>query len=161
MLDSDGSIKVIDFGATKKLNNRTAQVYYGKFGYAPLEQSLGEGQGPWTDVYGICATMYCMITGEIPVDAFRRSMNEPLVPITDYGIPMDQRIAVAIMKGMNMATADRQQYMGQLRRSLYGLNAEEISKKNEPVYFPTINTQMLYDKKNRLFCHKITSFHDL
>ena len=50
-----------------------------------------------------------MITGDIPVDAFRRSMNEPLVPITDYNIPIDQRIADAIMKGMNMATADRQQ----------------------------------------------------
>lgn len=149
MLDSDGSIKVIDFGATKKLNNRTAQVYFGKFGYAPLEQMVGEGQGPWTDVYGICATMYCMITGDIPTDAFRRSMNEPLTPITDYNIQIDQRIADAIMKGMNMQCADRQQDMGQLRRSLYGFSAEEMNKKNEPVYFPTINTQMLYDKKNR------------
>ncbi|MCQ2518270.1 MAG: serine/threonine protein kinase [Lachnospiraceae bacterium] len=33
MLDADGSIKVIDFGATKKLSNRTSQVYFGKFGY--------------------------------------------------------------------------------------------------------------------------------
>ena len=73
MLDSDGSIKVIDFGATKKLSNRTAQVYYGKFGYAPLEQSLGEGQGPWTDVYGICATMYCMIT---PDEESQKILND-------------------------------------------------------------------------------------
>lgn len=148
MLDTDGTIKVIDFGATKRLNNRTAQVYFGKFGYAPLEQMLGEGQGPWTDVYGICATLYCMITGDIPTDAFQRSMNEKLTPITDYDIEIDRRIADAIMKGMSMECADRQQDMGTLRRSLYGMKAEEMNK-NEPVFFPTINTKMLYDKKNR------------
>lgn len=149
MLDSDGSIKVIDFGATKKLNNnKTAQVYFGKFGYAPLEQMLGEGQGPWTDVYGICATLYCMITGDIPTDAFQRSMNEPLTPITDYNINIDSRIADAIMKGMSMECKDRQQDMGMLRRTLYGMTSSEMVK-NEPVYYPTVNTKMLYDKKNR------------
>ena len=150
MLDSDGSIKVIDFGATKKLNNnKTAQVYFGKFGYAPLEQMLGEGQGPWTDVYGICATLYSMITGDIPTDAFQRSMNEPLTPITDYSnINIDMRVADAIMKGMSMKCADRQQDMGMLRRSLYGVKSSDMVK-NEPVYYPTVNTKMLYDKKNR------------
>lgn len=150
MLDNDGSIKVIDFGATKKLSNRTAQVYFGKFGYAPLEQMLGEGQGPWTDVYGICATLYCMITGDIPTDSFQRSMDEKLVPITDYNIPMDPRISTAIMKGLEMDAKDRQQDMGQLKRALYGVSVNEAASTAAPqVFYPQSDASMLYDKKNK------------
>lgn len=151
MLDADGSIKVIDFGATKKLSNRTSQVYFGKFGYAPLEQMVGEGQGPWTDVYGICATLYCMITGDIPTDSFQRSMDEKLVPITDYNIPMETRISDAIMKGLEMECKDRQQDMGQLRRSLYGvqMDSAEAAGKATQVFFPQSDASMLYDKRNQ------------
>lgn len=149
MLDNDGSIKVIDFGATKKLSNKTAQVYFGKFGYAAIEQMLGEGQGPWTDVYGICATLYCMITGDIPTDAYTRSQGEEeLIPITDFGIPIEKRVADAIMKGLSMECLDRQQDMGHLKRSLYGVKVA----KEEPadsVSFPKANALMLYDVKNR------------
>lgn len=150
MLDDDGSIKVIDFGATKKLSNKTAQIYFGKFGYAPLEQMKGEGQGAWTDVYGICATMYCMITGDIPTDAFQRSMDEPLVPITDYGIPIEKRVADAIMKGLSMDCTDRQQDMGQLKRSLYGNKPKEESNNvTYKVETPNSDSRMLYDRKNK------------
>ena len=149
MLDKDGSIKVIDFGATKKLSNKTAQIYFGKFGYAPLEQMVGEGQGPWTDVYGICATMYCMITGDIPTDAFERSQNEPLMHIADYGIPMERRIADAIMRGLSMECKDRQQDMGQLKRHLYGQKINKEFAESYEIQYPQGNALMMYDKKNR------------
>ncbi|GEM_PF-1676796 len=150
MLDNDGSIKVIDFGATKKLSNRTAQVYFGKFGYAPLEQMLGEGQGPWTDVYGICATLYCMITGDIPTDAFQRSQGEDIVPLTDYDIDIPNRVIKAIHKGMSMECQDRQQDMEQLHKDLYGVRADSIQKTTEPeMIFPEGDSSMLYDRANK------------
>ena len=149
MLDNDGTIKVIDFGATKKLSNKTEQIYFGKFGYAPLEQMMGENQGPWTDVYGICATMYCMITGDIPTDAYERSQNEPLTHIADYNVPMEKRVSDAIMKGMAMEPADRFQDMGMLKRALYGVKKSEAEKEPQAVTYPTISTKMLYDRANR------------
>ena len=149
MLDDDGSIKVIDFGATKKLNNKTGQIYFGKFGYAPLEQMLGEGQGPWTDVYGICATLYCMITGDIPTDAYQRSQGEPLIPMEDFGISLDQRIVDAITKGLSMDPKDRQQDMGQLARSLYGVKVTSKEDDTTQVVFPTFDSSMLYDRRNQ------------
>lgn len=147
MMDSDGSIHVIDFGATKKMSNKTSQIYFGKFGYAPLEQMTGINQGPWTDVYGICATMYCMITGDIPTDSYARSEGEPLADILSYNVPIPSRISNAIMKGMSMECADRQQDMGMLHRALYGEKIENTPA--QTVTFPTINTKMLYDRKNR------------
>lgn len=145
MLDDDGSIKVIDFGATKKLNNKTSQIYFGKFGYAPLEQMLGEGQGPWTDVYGICATMYCMITGDIPTDSYQRSLNEPLAHISEYGIPMERRISDSIMRGLSMECKDRPQDMGQLRKQMYG---QKVKKESSELKSQD-KVSMIYDRKNR------------
>ncbi len=149
MLDTDGSIKVIDFGATKKLNNATAQVYFGKFGYAPLEQMVGTGQGPWTDVYGICATLYCMITGDIPTDAFQRSMGEPLTPLSEYNIPIEKSVEDAIMKGLSMETIDRQQDMGQLRRALYGTRTRIVTSEDAESGFPL--AIMIRDKNKRVW----------
>ncbi len=65
MMDEDGSIKLIDFGGSRKMGVANQQVFLGKWGFAPLEQMLSKlsEQGPWTDIYGICATLYCMMTG--------------------------------------------------------------------------------------------------
>ena len=76
MVMSDGSLKLIDFGAAKA-NSVVAEATYSivlKQGYAPVEQySRGGKQGPWTDVYGLCATIYECITGKI----LRRQRREP------------------------------------------------------------------------------------
>ena len=43
-------------------------------GYAPIEQYTGkpDSQGPWTDIYGLAATLYRAITGRPPNDAVER-----------------------------------------------------------------------------------------
>ena len=46
---------------------------FGSEGYAAPEQSQADGDiGPWTDVYGLAATMYRCVTGRIPVPATQR-----------------------------------------------------------------------------------------
>ena len=44
-------------------------------GYAPIEQyyARGQEQGPWTDIYGLGATLYRAIAGVPPIDAIERS----------------------------------------------------------------------------------------
>ena len=82
---------LIDFGSARqphpgRSGELTAIV---SRGYAPFEQYEAGNehrQGPWTDIYGLAATMYHAITGGAPADALTRGLcllngdPDPLVP---------------------------------------------------------------------------------
>ena len=72
----DGSPVLLDFGAARKTDDgpRTLTILVAP-GYAPIEQyySSSTEQGPWTDMYGIGATLYRAVAGVAPIDAIERS----------------------------------------------------------------------------------------
>ncbi len=86
------------------------------FPFHPLEQYSREGrQGPYTDVYALCATMYYAITGVVPPLAIERNIDETLLePISAYGVPIAKSAEAAILHGMALKSSDRTQTMEQL-----------------------------------------------
>ena len=142
MVLPDGRIKLMDFGAARdytKFGEKTLSIVL-KPGYAPPEQYQTHGiQGPWTDIYALCATMYKCITGENPPDAIERVMDDHLKKISAFGIPVLPQIEEAIIKGMSVAAKDRYQNVGDFCEDLYGgyeersvLGAEESQSQVEP-----------------------------
>ena len=133
MMDEDGAVKLIDFGGSKKLGFNNQQVFLGKWGFAPLEQMLSRisEQGPWTDIYGICATLYCMMTGDVPQSSYERNEKDELIDISQYTISIDKKIAHAIMKGLCMSPQDRQQSIDELYKNLYGHYPDEKNTTQE------------------------------
>ena len=134
MLMKNGSIKILDFGGAREFasqDGRSMSVLV-KHGYAPEEQYRSRGdQGPWTDVYALCATMYRCITGEIPPNALDRLYQDELKPISSFGETCPKYIEKAITKGLNVRKDGRYQSMEELYESLY-----KVQKKPEKVPKP-------------------------
>ena len=141
MVLPDGRIKLMDFGAARdytEFGEKSLSIVL-KPGYAPPEQYQTHGvQGPWTDIYALCATMYKCITGENPPDAIDRLVDDHLKKISAFGITVSPQIEEAIIKGMSVAAKDRYQNVGDFCEDLYGgyeersvLGAEESQA--EPV----------------------------
>ena len=123
MVLPDGRIKLMDFGAARdytEFGEKSLSIVL-KPGYAPPEQYQTHGvQGPWTDIYALCATMYKCITGENPPDAIDRVIDDHLKKISELGIVIPPQEEAAIIKGMSVSAKDRYQDIKDFCEDLYG-----------------------------------------
>ncbi|MEG0115319.1 MAG: protein kinase [Hydrogenoanaerobacterium sp.] len=70
-------------------------------GYSAPEQYAANGwQGTWTDVYGISAVLYRMLTGTLPVSAELRKEKDSLYPPNMLNRAIPQNVSDAIDNGM-------------------------------------------------------------
>ena len=121
MLSKDNQIKLIDFGAARYVGNEDEKslTIMLKEGYAPPEQYRSDAkQGPWTDVYALCATMYRMISGNTPVDSIARVMEKDTLVRLDKFENIPSNIADAIHKGMAVNVAGRYRSIEKLKDDL-------------------------------------------
>ena len=99
---------LIDFGAAKNYAeaNEASQYNIHTEAFAAPEQVNPYGEkGTYTDIYGLCATLYYMIEGQgPPVAATRRPDDEPLA--MTHASPA---VAQIINKGMRFEREDRYQ----------------------------------------------------
>ena len=134
MVLPDGRIKLMDFGAARdytEFGEKSLSIVL-KPGYAPPEQYQTHGiQGPWTDIYALCATMYKCITGENPPDAIERVMDDSLKKISEFGIVIPPQEEAAIIKGMSVSAKDRYQDIKDFCEDLYGGYEETSVSENK------------------------------
>ena len=121
MVSKDGSLKLLDFGAARYFSGSAVQTMSVviKQSYAPYEQYRRNGnQGPWTDVYGLCATIYKCITGIAPPDALDRIVKDELKPPAQLGADISPKTEQALLRGLEIYPENRWQSVGQLINAL-------------------------------------------
>src|SRR5258708_10484688 len=85
MVDSRGRPTLIDFGAARAAMAGRSTTMTAIFtpGYAAVEQYTSAKLGPWTDVYGLAATVYHAITGKIPPSSIDRVLQDKYEPLSE------------------------------------------------------------------------------
>jgi serine/threonine protein kinase len=128
----EGRVKLLDFGAARFAageHSRSLSIIL-RPGYAPEEQYRTRGkQGPWTDVYGLAATLYRAITGTAPPDALDRLDEDDLVAPSRLGIGITAVREAVLLKALSVRATTRYPSMQGLQEAW---SAVESAKKMPP-----------------------------
>lgn len=116
--------KLVDFGTAKLYDagQRTVDVIrgFGTPGYAPLEQ-YGQGRtDARTDIYALGATLYHLLTGQLPTEIVERTQGKPLPSIRSINPQVSRRVEDAVLKAMSPKLADRFQSAAEFKRAVMG-----------------------------------------
>lgn len=120
----DGNLKLLDFGCARSLEDGRSMTVVLKPGFAPIEQYQTRGQGSYTDLYAICATLYYCITGKVPPASPERltttfdNQPDPLVPPSALGVSMPPQQEQILMWGLSLQPSVRPQNMETLASRL-------------------------------------------
>jgi len=112
MQTKSGEAVLVDFGLAKEyvVDNTTNVIRHGSPGYAAPEQ-YGSGTNPRTDIYGLGATLYTLLTGTVPSDAITRVTGskriDPLTPTNLVAPDVPWTVSMVIERAMSISIEDR------------------------------------------------------
>ncbi|MBQ5312257.1 MAG: protein kinase, partial [Oscillospiraceae bacterium] len=116
----DGNMKLIGFCIADARTADTALTSELYRGYAAPEQySSSDWQGTWTDVYGISALLYRILTGTAPMDAKDRLANDALPEPRALNSDIPANVSKVIMDGMKLSGEDRIQTVTEFVTELF------------------------------------------
>jgi serine/threonine protein kinase len=95
-------VVLIDFGIAREFTPGATQTHTSLIssGYAPIEQYVAhEKRTPATDVYGLAATLYALLTAQIPVASILRD-RQPMPAPRDLQPALSPAVNQAVMRGI-------------------------------------------------------------
>ncbi len=120
VITGSGELKITGFSIADARTANTELVPEIYSGYAAPEQyNSSNWQGTWTDVYGISALLYRILTGVVPVDAVSRIANDDLVEPAKINPDIPRNVSKVIMNGMSLNGEMRIQTITELVTQLF------------------------------------------
>lgn len=125
---------LVDFGIAKEFDpdSTTTAVRRCSPGYGAPEQYI-KGTNTRTDIYGLGATLYTLLTGIVPDDAFYRMTNigggkgDPLEPVNQLNASIPAHVSAAIQRAMALGIEDRFPTVGQFWQALSDSSVQPIT----------------------------------
>ncbi|MFN0087293.1 MAG: protein kinase domain-containing protein [Blastocatellia bacterium] len=134
-----GEVILLDFGLAKGVVTHPSHDSQSIRGYTPnyasLEQIRGTGTDSRSDIYSMGATLYHLLTGEMPPDALTRiaailmGQPDPLRRISDVNREVTPMVSAVIEKAMSPHPAQRYLTAAAMRHALRNA-AQNISPTN-------------------------------
>ncbi|GAC1357978.1 MAG: hypothetical protein NVS2B12_00050 [Ktedonobacteraceae bacterium] len=130
---SDAGAVLVDFGIAKEFDEEgtTTAVRRCSPGYGAPEQ-YDRGTSLRTDIYGLGATLYALLTGSIPTDALYRLTQlgskhpDPLEPVSKLAPNVPEHVSDAIMRAMSISSTDRFESVAAFWQALQAQPAHDI-----------------------------------
>lgn len=123
-LTPDGLIKLVDFGIAKRGHPQDHTTVSGfSPGYAAPEQLVaGGGTSVRTDVYGLGATLYHLLTNKVPPSAIERitALPKKLPPPRNLNPALSLYLSYVIIAAMSLGEKDRYTDIAAMRKVLFG-----------------------------------------
>lgn len=157
MITPKGKIVLIDFGISRiyKQDGDKDTIYMGSKGYAAPEQYGIEQTCIQTDIYGIGAVMYFLVTGKAPI-----ALLEPLKD-ENYGNEVSLELKRIIQKAMQIDIKSRYSSVEEMKKELLrfsenGYETETLLMQNSEEYSKTLfmnsNKSMFNDEISEKLC---------
>ena len=118
----DGRAMLVDFGIAKLYDPHKATTVGAKAvtpGYSPPEQYGGGSTDVRSDIYSLGATLYTLLTGEVPPESVKRMTGrEDLSPPHEFNQQISPQIEQAILRSTEISTDKRFQSIQELQKAL-------------------------------------------
>ena len=136
----DRAAVLIDFGIAREFTPGQVQTHTSLIttGYAPIEQYLSqERRTPATDVYGLAATLYALLTAHVPTAAILRD-RQPLVAPRDLNPQVSLRVNHAVLRGMAMEARQRPATVDEWLASLPSSRSSSVATNQAHMASPSL-----------------------
>jgi serine/threonine protein kinase len=146
MIDRQGTLKIIDFGATRVASMQEAAPVeqnddmLGTLQYSAPEYILGEDATPRADTFSLGVIVYQMLTGRLPYGAHaarlrtRRDLQSlNYDPVRDHDQQIPVWIEGALRKAVHPNPLQRYEEVAEFAYDLRHPNREFLSRRNPPL----------------------------
>jgi serine/threonine protein kinase len=101
-LTASGTAKLIDFGAARSERSSNVTSLYTPDFAAPEQLASGLPIGPYTDVFGLGATIYRVASGTVPTSANARFMGATLSPLFDRAPSLPEHVCIGVDQALSL-----------------------------------------------------------